>query len=177
MVVVPTAGQGPEDLAARLEGAQQRLADAGLELAVGVSTVVASRAQIPDAYREAGLVRAAGGGRPGVAALASMSAFEYLTLRPDATASRLIAPAIHEFVAQDSQDGGQLIATLREYVACDLNGKRAAENLHIHVNTAHYRLAQDLRADGLRPAPRDRPDRDPDRGTAGGGGERGAVSA
>jgi sugar diacid utilization regulator len=71
-----------------------------------------------------------------------MSAFEYLTLRPDATASRLIAPAIHGFVAQDSQDGGQLIATLREYVACDLNGKRAAETLHIHVNTAHYRLAR-----------------------------------
>ena len=35
-----------------------------------------------------------------------------------------------------------MIATLREYVACDLNGKRAAENLHIHVNTAHYRLAR-----------------------------------
>jgi sugar diacid utilization regulator len=71
-----------------------------------------------------------------------MSAFEYLTLRPDATANRLIAPAIHEFVAQDARDGAQLIATLREYVACDLNGKRAAENLHIHANTAHYRLAR-----------------------------------
>lgn len=142
VVVAPTPGEGPHELAARLEGAQSRLADAGLELAVGVSTVVASRAQIPDAYREAGLVRAANGGRRGVAALGAMSAFEYLTLRPDATASRLIAPAIHEFVAQDSQDGGQLIATLREYVACDLNGKRAAENLHIHVNTAHYRLAR-----------------------------------
>jgi DNA-binding PucR family transcriptional regulator len=71
-----------------------------------------------------------------------MSAFQYLTLRPDATASRLIAPAIHEFVDQDTRDGGHLIATLREYVACDLNGKRAAEHLHIHVNTAHYRLAR-----------------------------------
>ena len=146
--------------------AQRRLGDAGLELAVGVSTVVASRAQIPDAYREAGLVRTAEGGRAGVAALASMSAFEYLTLRPDATASRLIAPAIHEFVAQDSRDGGQLIATLREYVACDLNGKRAAENLHIHVNTAHYRLARICRADRVRPAPRRGPGRDPDRGAA-----------
>ena len=142
VVVAAVAGERPEELTGRLEAAQRRLADAGLELAVGVSTVVASRAQIPDAYREAGLVRAAGGGRPGVAALASMSAFEYLTLRPDATAGRLIAPAVHEFVAQDSHDGGQLITTLREYVACDLNGKRAAENLHIHVNTAHYRLAR-----------------------------------
>jgi sugar diacid utilization regulator len=142
VIVAPITGEAPEELVARLEVAQRRLADAGLELAVGVSTVVAGRAQIPDAYREAGLVRNAAGGRAGVASLPSMSAFEYLTLRPDATASRLIAPAIHEFVAQDTRDGGQLIATLREYVACDLNGKRAAENLHIHVNTAHYRLAR-----------------------------------
>jgi sugar diacid utilization regulator len=142
VVVATSTTEAAHALSDRLETTQTRLADAGLELAVGVSTVVASRAQIPDAYREAGLVRTASGGRPGVAALDSMSAFEYLTLRPDATASRLIAPSIHEFVAQDSRDGGQLIATLREYVACDLNGKRAAENLHIHVNTAHYRLAR-----------------------------------
>ena len=46
------------------------------------------------------------------------------------------------FVAQDIADGGPLIATLREYVACDLNARRAADNLHIHVNTAHYRLSR-----------------------------------
>jgi sugar diacid utilization regulator len=142
VVVATNTSEAGRALADRLETTQRRLADAGLELAVGVSTVVASRAQIPDAYREAGLVRTASGGRPGVADLGLLSAFEYLTLRPDATASRLIAPSIHEFVAQDSNDGGQLVATLREYVACDLNGKRAAENLHIHVNTAHYRLAR-----------------------------------
>jgi DNA-binding PucR family transcriptional regulator len=142
LVLATGTTEAPHALADRLQTTQSRLADGGLELAVGVSTAVASRTEIPDAYREAGLVRTASGGRPGVASLTSMSAFQYLTLRPDATASRLIAPAIHEFVAQDSRDGGQLIATLREYVACDLNGKRAAENLHIHVNTAHYRLAR-----------------------------------
>jgi hypothetical protein len=142
VVLATDTADAAHALTDRLEKTQRRLADGGLELAVGVSTVVANRAQIPDAYREAGLVRSASGGGAGVAALASLSAFEYLTLRPDATASRLIAPAIHEFVAQDSRDGGQLIATLREYVACDFNGKRAAENLHIHVNTAHYRLAR-----------------------------------
>jgi DNA-binding PucR family transcriptional regulator len=35
-----------------------------------------------------------------------------------------------------------LITTLRAYVACDLNARRAAEGLHIHVNTAHYRLGR-----------------------------------
>ena len=71
-----------------------------------------------------------------------MTAFEYLTLRADPTASRLIAPAIHEFVAQDAEGARPLIATLREYVACDLNARRAADRLHIHVNTAHYRLGR-----------------------------------
>jgi DNA-binding PucR family transcriptional regulator len=77
-----------------------------------------------------------------VVALSELSAFEYLTLRADPTASRLIPPAVHEFVANDMADGGPLIATLREYVACDLNARRAADNLHIHVNTAHYRLSR-----------------------------------
>jgi sugar diacid utilization regulator len=35
-----------------------------------------------------------------------------------------------------------LTATLREYVSSDLNAKRAADKLHIHANTAHYRLAR-----------------------------------
>jgi DNA-binding PucR family transcriptional regulator len=71
-----------------------------------------------------------------------MSAFEYLTLRPDATARRLIAPAIHEFVTSDAREGAPLITTLRAYVDCDLNARRAADRLHIHVNTAHYRLGR-----------------------------------
>jgi DNA-binding PucR family transcriptional regulator len=71
-----------------------------------------------------------------------MSAFDYLTLRPDATAGRLIAPTVHDFVTQDALEGAPLISTLRAYVACDLNARRAAEQLHIHVNTAHYRLGR-----------------------------------
>jgi DNA-binding PucR family transcriptional regulator len=69
-------------------------------------------------------------------------AFEYLTLGADATASRLIAPAVVQFVAEDAKQGGVLIQTLRDYVACDLNARRAAERLHIHVNTCHYRLGR-----------------------------------
>jgi DNA-binding PucR family transcriptional regulator len=116
---------------------------------VAVSTAVSRLASVPEAYREANTIRAAHGSTPGVFALSELSAFEYLTLRPNPTASRLIAPAVHEFVAQDAQDGGPLIATLREYVACDLNARRAAENLHIHVNTAHYRLSRIAERTGL----------------------------
>jgi DNA-binding PucR family transcriptional regulator len=114
----------------------------GLPLAIGVSTAVSGFASVPDAYREAAAARLACGASHGVVALPSMSAFEYLTLREDPTASRLIAHPIHAFVEEDARDGGTLIATLREYVSSDLNARRAAANLHIHVNTAHYRLAK-----------------------------------
>jgi hypothetical protein len=142
VVVVATDGADVRELRARLDDALARLAGAGLPLVVGISTVVGGVGQILDAYREATLVRVTRDSQPGVASLAGMSAFEYLTLRPDPTAHRLIAPAIHEFVAQDAEEGAPLVATLRAYVACDLNVRKAAEQLHIHVNTAHYRLAR-----------------------------------
>jgi sugar diacid utilization regulator len=104
--------------------------------------VVSGLDQIADAYREAELARASLDPAPGVVALTGMSAFDYLTLRRDSTASRLIPDPIQEFVADDASHGGVLIATLRAYVACDLNARRAAEQLHIHVNTAHYRLGK-----------------------------------
>lgn len=142
VVVVPAADGTAAALTPRLADVQQRLASAGLPLSIAVSTEISGLAQIPAAYVEANTVRTARGSTPGVVALYEMSAFEYLTLRPDPTASRLIAPAIHEFVAQDAGDGAPLITTLHEYVASDLNARRAAESLQIHVNTAHYRLAR-----------------------------------
>jgi hypothetical protein len=143
IVVVLPAPDGLETaLAPRLEEAQRRLASAGLSLTVALSTAVDGLAQIPEAYREARTLRTAFGLMPGVNSLAEMSAFEYLTLRPDATARRLIPPAIHEFVASDAREGAPLIATLRAYVECDLNARRAADRLHVHVNTAHYRLGR-----------------------------------
>lgn len=142
VIVVPALDGLQESIAPRLADVQQRLADAGLPLAVAVSTTVSGVPQIPDAYRESITIRIAQGSTPGVVALSELTAFEYLTLRADPTARRLIAPAVHEFVARDFADGGHLIATLREYVACDLNARRAADSLHIHVNTAHYRLGR-----------------------------------
>lgn len=142
VVVVPAADGLQETIASRLVDVQHRLADAGLPLSVAVSTTVTGLHQIPDAYRESSAMRAARGSAPGVIALSELSAFEYLTLRADPTTSRLIPRPVHEFVAQDMAEGGPLIATLREYVDSDLNARRAADNLHIHVNTAHYRLSR-----------------------------------
>jgi hypothetical protein len=149
VLVVPVTDVSEAEIAPRLEDVQRRLGDAGLPLSVAVSTAVSRLANVPEAYRETNTIRAARGSAPGVFALSELSAFEYLTLRPNPTANRLIAAPVHEFVAQDAHDGGPLIATLREYVACDLNARRAAENLHIHVNTAHYRLARIAERTGL----------------------------
>jgi sugar diacid utilization regulator len=125
-----------------LAAAGERIAADGVVLAVGVSTVQAQLTALGAAYREASqaLQRVADSG--GVLSLPDLSAFDYLTLREDAVARRLIAPEVEQFVAEDREHGGQLIATLLAYADCDLNAKAAAERLLIHVNTAHYRLGR-----------------------------------
>jgi sugar diacid utilization regulator len=130
-------------LRAPLLQACRTAAKQGVTLAVGVSTVRDGPPALGAAYREASqaLRRVAEDGG-GVLSLPDLSAFEYLTLRNDAGARRLIAPEIEAFVAEDREHGGHLIATLLAYADADLNAKAAAEALLIHPNTAHYRLAR-----------------------------------
>jgi PucR C-terminal helix-turn-helix domain/GGDEF-like domain len=142
-LVVPVRGEGAATaVEERMTRSQQRLATGGLALSIGISTEISGLEQIVNAYRESESARLSLGGAPGVIALAGMSAFEYLTLGLDATAGRLIPQAIGQFVAEDADQGEVLIQTLREYVSCDLNARRTAEQLHIHVNTCHYRLGR-----------------------------------
>jgi len=75
-------------------------------------------------------------------ALPDLSAFEFLTLRSNATAQRLIAPAVRRFVEEDVTAGGALTTTLVAYAEANLNAKVAAQRLYIHVNTAHHRLSR-----------------------------------
>jgi len=116
------------------------LARRGVRLAMGVSTVHAGLSEVPEAYAEAQTARDGLGGSPGVLALPLLSSFDYLVLRDDETARRLIRPEVRQFVADDLAAGGTLITTLAEFAACDMNAKTAAERLHLHVNTAYYRL-------------------------------------
>jgi PucR C-terminal helix-turn-helix domain/GGDEF-like domain len=135
-------GQDPRTLTEPVARAQRDLAGTGLELAVGVSTAFETMAGLPAAYGEAcGAIEALGPGG-GVLALAELSAFDYLTLRGDATALRLVAPDVRRFVEEDAAAGGPLVRTLLEYAAANLNAKVAAERLYIHVNTAHHRLSR-----------------------------------
>lgn len=144
VVVVPAAAIGSlEGLTERLECSQRKLAERGVRIAIGVSTVQETLAGVPDAYREACLVRERLGPTGGVVSLPTMSPFQYLTEAGDATAQRLIPSAIREFIERDVRDhAGVLTDTLREYVATGLNATLAAKRLHVHVNTARYRLAK-----------------------------------
>jgi hypothetical protein len=117
-------------------GLQQRQ----VRLAAGVSTVHAGLLAVPGAYAEACVALEGLGGSAGVLALPTLTSFDYLVLRDDETARRLIRPQVRRFVAEDAAAGGTLIATLVEFAACDLNAKTAADRLHLHVNTAYYRL-------------------------------------
>jgi PucR-like helix-turn-helix protein/diguanylate cyclase with GGDEF domain len=129
-------------LVAPIERACADAAVRPLALAVGVSTIQDGTGTLADAYREASLAvgRVTAGG--GVLSLAELTPFQYLTMRDDAVARRMIAPEIERFVAEDRAHGGMLIRTLVAYADADLNAKAAAEALLIHVNTAHHRLGR-----------------------------------
>lgn len=137
--LVPVDSRGPAQVLDALAGVNADLAEV-VRLAIGVSTVHQRFEDIPEAYAEAVLARDRMGNRSGVLALASLSAFDQLILRADATTSRLIRPELREFVEDDLARGRSLAMTLIAYAANDLNAKAAADDLHIHANTAYYRL-------------------------------------
>jgi hypothetical protein len=141
--ITPLPKGSRDGTAAAVTGFRRACADLqrrGIRLAVGVSTVHAGLLEIPEAYAEAQTARDGLGGSPGLLALPVLTSFDYLVLRDDETARRLIRPQVRQFVADDVAAGGTLITTLVEFAACDMNAKTAAERLHLHVNTAYYRL-------------------------------------
>jgi sugar diacid utilization regulator len=143
--VVVIRALGPEevaDLARALDRVQAALAAEGLGFAIGVSTVHAGWRDVAGAYREAESARDDVGPAGGVLALAGLSALDYLTRRRDDTAARLVDPGVRAFVEQGAAAGGALIATLLAYAECDMNATAAAARLHVHANTARYRLAR-----------------------------------
>ena len=138
--ITPLPRGGPAAAVANLRRACDELARRQVRLAVGVSTVRAGlhESRRPTPRRRS--PRTASAASTGVLALPMLTSFDYLVLRDDDTARRLIRPQVRQFVTDDAAAGGALIATLAEYAACDLNAKTAAKRLHLHVNTAYYRL-------------------------------------
>jgi hypothetical protein len=139
VVVAPAKGVDAVELAGALAASQARLAEQGITLSIGMSTIQPLE-DLPAAYGEAchAVERLADAG--GVLALPTLRAFESLTLFGHETASRLVSPEIRRFVEEDVEAGGLLTTTLLEYVAADLNATVAADTLFVHVNTVRYRL-------------------------------------
>jgi DNA-binding PucR family transcriptional regulator len=142
VIVRALDGQDPRALSEPLARARRDLSAAGAELGIGVSTVFETPADLPEAYREACTAVASLGPDGGLLALPELSAFEYLTLRRDPTARRLVSPAVRRFVAEDLAAGSTLTDTLLAYAEANLNAKAAAQRLYVHVNTAHHRLSR-----------------------------------
>jgi sugar diacid utilization regulator len=142
VLVASVDGRDPEAVSESLRAVQAKLADNGLPLAIGVSTVQKGLDRIAAAYREACAAREQVDAAGGVLALPALSAFDHLVLIGGGTAERLISGPVRQFVEEDLAEGGVLCQTVLEYVAADLNTKVAAERLFLHVNTAHYRLGK-----------------------------------
>jgi len=140
VVVTPVLQDGGAAAVAGLRRICAGLRQRRIALAAGVSTVRTGLPEVADAYAEARIARDGLGSAPGVLALSLLTSLDYLVLREDETARRLIRPEVRRFVEEDAAAGGGLIATLVEFAASDLNAVAAAERLHLHVNTAYYRL-------------------------------------
>ncbi|MFD3746962.1 PucR family transcriptional regulator [Nocardia sp. NPDC058633] len=144
IVAVPALGTGgaTEGLCERLRVMQDELGAEGIVLAIGVSTAVTEVTQIPRAYRQAqaALELLPEGG--GVLALPQLTPFKYLLLRADDTTRQLVDPRIGSALAEDRVRGGTLAETIRAFAAADMNLREAADTLHIHLNTAKYRLGR-----------------------------------
>jgi hypothetical protein len=108
-------------------------------LRVGVSTLHSGLAAIPNAYREADWAREATR-ESTFLAVCQLRLSAYLTLAADQAASRLIPDQVRALFERDSRRGSPLAAALRAYASTNLNARRAAEELQLHVNTFTYRL-------------------------------------
>jgi PucR C-terminal helix-turn-helix domain/GGDEF-like domain len=139
VVVAPAEGTDAAELARSLGAIQGRLAEQGITLAIGMSTIQPLE-DLPAAYGEACVAVERLQESGGIVALPTLRAFESLTLFGHETARRLVSPEIRRFVEEDMDAGGLLTTTLLEYVAADLNATVAAERLYVHVNTVRYRL-------------------------------------
>jgi DNA-binding PucR family transcriptional regulator len=140
-----------EELCHRLDAAERSLRAEGVELTIAVSTVANGLSELGPALLEARTVLQSCERAAGVVALPRTSAFDYLVLRAEATASRLVGPRTQAFLDEDRARGGVLTSTVRALADADLNVSLLAQRLHIHPNTAHYRLGRIRQLTGRNP--------------------------
>jgi sugar diacid utilization regulator len=142
IVIVRAVDKEPVRLTQRLQKARRSLAADGIDISIGTSAVHSSPATLPAAYAEAISAVGLSSTRGGLLVLADLRTFDYLVMRSDATAGRLVASLLREFAEKDAESAGTYSETLGAYVSAGLNAKLAADRLGIHPNTMHYRLSR-----------------------------------
>ncbi|MEJ3746276.1 PucR family transcriptional regulator ligand-binding domain-containing protein [Actinomycetes bacterium KLBMP 9797] len=133
------------DLGAALRSVVAALAPGlgGGHLSVGVSGPAAGAAALAGAVEEAGHAARSAAGRTAVVASGELASHELLLARvpPDARAAfrkRLLGPLL----AYDEAHDADLVHTLTEFLDCGGSWAKAADRLHVHVNTLRYRISR-----------------------------------
>jgi sugar diacid utilization regulator len=139
------------NLSHNLRAAQQALAARDVVVRVGISTEHQDPSGVPAAYAEARSAAEGAAEQGGVVSLSELGPADYLASHADNVAARLVPEAVRSFIAEDLARDGVLVATVLAYAASDMNLARTAERLHIHVNTARYRLSRIAERTGYEP--------------------------
>ena len=145
--VLPLAGRSPAAIGVALDVARVRAdREHGVSMLIGVSGICRGLADVAHRYREAHqALRRTGPGNP-IVSLSELTPFEHLV----ASVDRSTRESIGMQAAVLSENGnGALLETLRTYLDCDLDVRRAAASLYVHPNTVRYRLRRISELTGL----------------------------
>jgi sugar diacid utilization regulator len=140
--VCPVPGADEQALIERVAARARELPGLGSRVSVGLGNAHPELTDAATALREAELACTSLRGRSGMQAIAKLSSLDYLVARADRSADVVVDPRVREFLAEDRANGSVYADTLHALARHDLNARRAAEALHIHVNTMYYRLGQ-----------------------------------
>ena len=118
---------------------------------VGVSLDTVDVAQLPRAFEEARTaLDFAGPARP-LMHFAAIDLSEFLVLRADSAAMRLLPGWVARFQLQNDARATDFSRTIRAFADCSFNVKRTAQRLGVHTNTVYFRLNRIKKMTGVDP--------------------------
>ena len=141
-VTLLVGGDHPGDVARRM--ARELGGYLGVPVTGGGAGPVAGPQQVPEAYAEAQRCASAllALGRAGDGASAAELGFVGLLVGGDRDVGAFVTDTIGALLEYDRRRGTALVRTLESYFDAGANAVRAAEALHVHVNTVTQRIAR-----------------------------------
>ncbi|HEX5120648.1 MAG TPA: helix-turn-helix domain-containing protein [Pseudonocardiaceae bacterium] len=145
--LLPANSESDADLAARAAAALRLLEPAlgGGRVVVGISSVAATD-DLRGAVQEARHARELGERQRGTTRVVAGDevAVHQLLLAgvPDELRAALRRRVLGRVFDYDAEHGGALVATLTVFLDCSGSWAKAAERLHVHVNTLRYRISR-----------------------------------